>query len=311
MNLLLLAAGVGLLYVGGEGLVRGGVGLGRRFGLSPLVIGLTIVSCGTSSPELAASLAAVLAGSPSIAVGNVIGSNIANLGVVLGVTALVWPLSGSARSLGRDTAVMLAVSLGLFALVRDDLVSRAEGFLLLAALVLYLTVLFALSRRNRRVGKKIATAVPPVLGSAWRGVTLVLGGTALLVLGARLLVTGAVGIAHALGVSERVVGLTMVAFGTSLPELAASLVAALRHHSEIVFGNLLGSNVFNILLILGGTAAVRPVAAPWVELRPDLLVMVGFAILAPVLLFSNGRVSRWEGGLLLLAYGGYVSLLFR
>ena len=311
MNLLLLVAGVGLLYFGGEGLVRGGVGLGRRLGLSPLVIGLTIVSCGTSSPELAASLAAVLAGSPSIAVGNVIGSNIANLGVVLGVTALVWPLSGSARSLGRDTAVMLVVSLGLFALVRDDLVSRGEGALLLAAMVLYLTVLFVLSRRDRKVGGEIATAVPAVYGSVGRGLALVLGGTVLLVLGARLLVIGAIGVAQSLGVSERVVGLTMVAFGTSLPELAASLVAALRHHSEIVFGNLLGSNVFNILLILGGTAATRAVSAPWAELRPDLMVMLGFAVLAPVLLFSNGRISRWEGGLLLVAYSGYVSLLFR
>ena len=312
MQYLLLLAGVGLLYLGGEGLVRGGIGLGRRFGLSPLVIGLTIVSCGTSSPELAASLAAVLQGAPAIAVGNVIGSNIANLGLVLGLTALVWPLSSSARFLGRDTAVMLVASLGLFALVRDDLVSRLEGALLLAAMVFYLVLLLTRSREETaEVAKEFETQVLTTRASAWRGVLMVLVGTGLLVLGAKLLVAGAVAIAQSLGVSERVVGLTLVAFGTSLPELAASLVAAVRHHSEIVFGNLIGSNIFNILLILGGTAAVQPVAAPWADLRFDLLFMLAIAVLGPMLLFSGDRINRWEGGLLLLAYCGYVALLFR
>ncbi len=312
MDYLLLAAGVGLLYVGGEGLVRGGVGLGRRLGLSPLIIGLTIVSCGTSSPELAASLAAVLQGAPAIAVGNVIGSNIANLALVLGLTALVWPLSSSARFLGRDTAVMLAASLGLFALVRDDRVTRVEGVLLLGAMVAYLYVLFSHSKREKRdVNKEFETAALTIRAGLWRPLAMVLVGTGLLVLGAKLLVAGAVGIASSLGVSERVVGLTMVAFGTSLPELAASLVAAVRHHSEIVFGNLIGSNIFNILMILGGTAVVQPVAAPWADLRFDLLVMLAIAFLGPMLLFSGQRITRWEGGLLLLCYCGYVALLFR
>ena len=311
MDLLYLAAGIGLLYVGGEGLVRGGIGLGRRLGLSPLVIGLTIVSCGTSSPELAASLAAVLEGAPAIAVGNVIGSNIANLGLVLGLTALVWPLTSSARFLGRDTAVMLVASLGLFALVRDNVVSRFEGAILLLAMAVYLGVLLFLSREEEKVAEEFETAVLTTRAGTWRGLAMVLGGTGLLVLGAKSLVTGAVGIAASLGVSERVVGLTVVAFGTSLPELAASLVAAVRHHSEIVFGNLIGSNIFNILMILGGTAAVRPVTAPWDDLRLDLLVMLGVAVLGPMMLFSGQRISRWEGGLLLLIYAGYVALLFR
>ena len=312
MDLLFLAAGVSLLYLGGEGLVRGGVGLGKRLGMSPLVIGLTIVSCGTSSPELAASLAAVLQGSPAIAVGNVVGSNIANLALVLGLTALVWPLTSSARFLGRDTAVMLAASVGLFALVRDDLVSRGEGALLLAAMATYLYVLFRHSRREeKKVAREFETAALTVRAGFWRPLLMVLVGTALLVLGAKLLVAGAVGIARTLGVSERVVGLTMVAFGTSLPELAASLVAAVRHHSEIVFGNLIGSNIFNILMILGATAAVQPVAAPWADLRFDLLVMLVIAFLGPMLLFSGQRINRWEGGMLLLCYGGYVALLFR
>ncbi len=164
---------------------------------------------------------------------------------------------------------------------------------------------------EEEVEKEFEAAVPVGRGGPWLSLAMVLLGTGVLVLGAKLLVTGAVGIARALGVSERVVGLTMVAFGTSLPELAASLVAAVRHHSDIVFGNLIGSNIFNILLILGGTALVQQVAAPWSELRVDLLVALVFAVLGPLLLFSSGRVSRWEGGLLFLAYAGYVALLFR
>ena len=312
MDYLLLLAGAGLLYVGGEGLVRGGVGLGRKLGMSPLIIGLTIVSCGTSSPELAASLAAVLQGAPAIAVGNVIGSNIANLGLVLGTTALVWPLTSNSRFMGRDTAVMLAASLGLFWLVRDDFVTRLEGALLLACMASYLLLLFTHSRKEEReVAQEIETAMLTTRARAWKGLAMVLAGTGLLVLGARLLVAGAVGIAESLGVSERVIGLTMVAFGTSLPELAASLVAAVRHHTEIVFGNLIGSNIFNILMILGGTAVVRRVAAPWGDLRTDLLAMLAVAVLAPIFLFSNQRIGRWEGALLLLFYGGYVALLFR
>ena len=305
-------AGVGLLYMGGEGLVRGGVGLGRKLGMSPLIIGLTIVSCGTSSPELAASLAAVLQGAPAIAVGNVVGSNIANLGLVLGITALIWPLTSKSRFMGRDTAVMLAASLGLFWLVRDDFVTRLEGALLLTCMASYLLLLFTHSRREEReVAQEIETAVLTTRAGAWKGLAMVIAGTGLLILGARLLVAGAVGIAESLGVSERVIGLTMVAFGTSLPELAASLVAAVRHHTEIVFGNLIGSNIFNILMILGGTAVVRRVAAPWGDLRTDLLAMLAVAVLAPIFLFSNQRIGRWEGALLLLFYGGYVAFVFR
>ncbi len=311
MHLLLLSAGIGLLYLGGEGLVRGGVGLGRKLGMSPLVIGLTIVSCGTSSPELAASLAAVLAGLPAIAVGNVIGSNIANLALVLGLTALVWPLKSSPRVLGRDTMVMLGASLCLFVVVRDNLVSRYEGALLLAAMIGYVGLLLTRGRKERAIARDLERAVPTTRASALLSLVLILGGTGLLILGARLLVAGAVGIAEALGVSERVVGLTVVAFGTSLPELAASLVAAVRHHNEIVFGNLIGSNTFNILLILGTTAVVEPVAAPWAELRLDLMVMLGISVLGPLLLVSGDKLSRWEGGLLLVCYVGYVALLFR
>ena len=307
----MLAGGLGGLHLGAEGLVRGGVGLGQRFGLSPLVIGLTIVSCGTSSPELAASLTAVLAGAPAIAVGNVIGSNIANLGLVLGITAVVWPLTSSARFLARDTGVMLAASLGLLVVVRDNRITRAEGIVLLAVGAIYVILLLTRSKESKEISREFETSLAPSRGGPWRCLAMVLAGTGLLVLGAHLLVTVAVSVAGSLGISERVVGLSMVALATSLPELASSLVAAVRHQSEIVLGNLIGSNIFNILLILGGTAVVQPVAAPWAELRADLLVMLAIAILAPLLLLSGQRISRWEGGLLLLCYGGYLALLFR
>ncbi len=309
MDYVLILAGIALLSGGGEALVRGAGSLGRRLGLSPLVIGLTIVSCGTSSPELAASLAAAVMGAPAIAIGNVVGSNIANLALVLGATAIIWPLSGSVRSLGRDVAVMLAASVLLLVLAGDSLIARGEGVLLLILMAGYLGYLL---RRGggAAVSEYQQQADHFRLGPA-ASVALVVAGIGLLVLGADLLVEGAVGVALSLGVSERVIGLTLVAFGTSLPELALSLVAALRHQADMVLGNLIGSNIFNVLFILGATATVHPVASSWSEMRGDLLVMLGISVLAPVLLVSGARLSRWEGALLLATYGFYVALLFR
>ncbi len=310
MDLVLVVAGVGVLYLGGEGLVRGAAAVGRRFGLSPLFIGLTIVSCGTSSPELAASLAAVLRGAPGIAIGNVVGSNIANLGLVLGLTAAIWPLAAASRYLRRDLAVMLVVSLWAFWLVRDDRVGRLEGLALLAAMALYLVILLR-EREAKVVAAEYESAVAGPPGGIWASLALVAVGIVLLVAGARLLVGGAVGIARTLGVSERVIGLTAVAFGTSLPELASSVVAAIRHESDIVLGNLVGSNIFNLLFILGATAVVQPVTVPWLELRPDLLVMLGVSLVVALLLAIRRRLTRPEGAVLIVAYGLYVASLFR
>ena len=308
VDFLLIAAGAGLLYAGGELLVRGASALARRLGLSPLTVGLTVVAFGTSSPELAATLAANLAGSPQLAVGNVVGSNIANLGLILGVSALIAPLAARASLVRREVPFMIVVSALLLPLGVDGVYGRVEGLFLLALLGLYLG--FQLRKGDAPV------ETPPSVagdgrGATWRAWASVAAGLVALVLGARLLIAGAVSLARGLGVSETVIGLTLVAVGTSLPELASSLVAALRKESDLLLGNLIGSNVFNVAAILGVAALVRPVALPFAAVARDYWVMMAFSLLTAILLTARGRVGRPAGALLLVAYAGYVVVLFR
>jgi cation:H+ antiporter len=310
MDFLLLVLGIGLLYAGGEGLVRGAAHLGRRLGLSPMVIGLTIVSMGTSSPELAASLAGVFQGAPAVALGNIIGSNIANLSLVLGVTGAIWPLAVAARFIQREVPFMLLTSALVFPIVWDSRVSRLEGAALLAILVIYL---ISLLWKRAPEDAEVSAEFDEAFGDRWRSVgvslLMVVAGIGLLVAGAQALIQGAVGMARSLGVGERVIGLTVVAFGTSLPELASSLVAAARKEGDIVIGNLIGSNVFNILFILGTTAAVRPVAV--VEpVWTDLIVMVMVSLVVWRCFGSGSRLSRAEAIGLVVGYCAYVVALF-
>jgi cation:H+ antiporter len=310
IDVALIAAGVVLLYGGGELLVRGAVGLARRFGLSPMVIGLTVVAFGTSSPELAATLAASLRGSPEVALGNVVGSNIANLGLILGASALVFPLAARGRFVRREVPFMILVSALLLPLGFDGVYGRLEGLLLLALLALYLRVLLRAKEPVEVVEEfreEFGDGRPP----AWRAWVEVAAGLVLLVAGARLLVDGAVSLARGLGVPETVIGLTLVALGTSLPELASCLVAAFRKEGDIVLGNLIGSNVFNVLAILGTAALVRPLALPFAALRSDFWVMIGFSVAIVPVLALRGRIGRLAGGALLAAYAGYVGYLYR
>lgn len=310
-DLLLILAGIALLYFGGERLIDDASEVARGAGMSPLVVGLTVVAFATSSPELAASLAAAFEGTPEMAVGNVIGSNIANFGLILGVTALLVPLRAQARFFVRELPVLLAASVAAIAVLVDGRIGRIEAALLLAGVAAFVTWLL---REPPAEARPVEEEYEEEYGEApkrmWVAVLGVGLGIALLVLGARLLVHGAVGIARDVGISERVIGLTVVALGTSLPELAGSLAAALKSKPDIALGNLIGSNVFNLLFILGATAAVHPLAVDPGDALVDLSVMLGFTIIAWPFLRSGLTIGRLEGATLLLGYGVYVEWLF-
>jgi cation:H+ antiporter len=306
MDLLWIVTGVVLLYLGGESLLTGSIQLARRFGLSPLVTGLTVVAFGTSAPELAASGTAALQGSPEIAFGNVVGSNIANLGLILGLTALIRPLSTHSRFLRREVPVMLGATLLATALLGDGRLGRLEGGLLLALIVVYVVYLLRGGVEPQEVQQEFAAeygGASPHLPSALLRTAL---GLALLLAGAHALVEGATGVARSFGVPERVIGLTVVAVGTSLPELASSLVAALKREGDVVLGNLVGSNIFNLLSILGCTALLRPLAVEIGAAVADLLVMLALSFLAWLLLSTGRELRRAEGGMLLVFYTSYL-----
>jgi len=307
-GLLLLTIGISLLFLGGELLVRNAPLLARALGMPPLVVGLTVVAFGTSAPELAAALAAALSGAPGIAYGNVVGSNIANLGLILVLAVLIRPLRVEARFLLREAPFMVAVALLLALAVWDGVVDRWEGtfFLLLLGGYLYLLL-------GDREPPEIVEEFAEAYGAGARHIAyrlFLLGlGVALLVLGARSLVAGAVALAAALGVPDRVIGLSVVAIGTSLPELAAALVAALRREGDILLGNLIGSNIFNVLGILGTVALVRPLALATVPLL-DLAALLGFSLLTWLFLWTGRRLGRREGVLLFALYLSYTVGLY-
>lgn len=309
MDLILIFGGVLALYAGGEALVRGSVRLAGVLGIPPLIIGLTVVAFGTSSPELAASLTAVVSDAHDVVLGNVVGSNIMNIGLVMGLTAVVYPLSARLSVIRREVPVMVGVGLLPLLVARDGLIGRLDGVILFGLLVVYLLLLYRESRLPVESAEFVeeyapgGTRVLPALVAAAAGVLL-------LVLGARWLVEGGVNLARSAGISERIIGLTLVAFGTSLPELASSIVAAIKHEADIVLGNLIGSSIFNILAILGLTAAVRPVTVRYAAITPDILVMTAFGVLALPMLHTRRRLDRWEGAVLVVGYILYLGWLF-
>ncbi len=300
MDWLVILAGLAGLFLGGEGLVRGAVGIAQRFALPPLLIGLTVVGFGTSTPELLVSVDAALRGVPDIAIGNILGSNIGNILLIVGLSALVWPIRVRGAALWRDTAVMTLAALVLVPLFWLGQVGRGSGALLVALLAAYL--IRAYLRPGESQEEAEAAPVPTIRASTlW-----LVGGLGALMIGARFLVDGSVSIARSHGISEAVIGLTIVAVGTSLPELATSLVAALRRQSEIAVGNIVGSNIFNILGILGVTAVIAPVPVAGRFLGFDLPVMIAATILLSGLLVLRQGIGRGMGAGLLLAYGAYV-----
>jgi cation:H+ antiporter len=307
VDVLLLVFGIGVLYFGADWLVRGAARLAGSLGVSPMVVGLTIVSFGTSAPELVVCTVAAWGGNPDLAMGNVMGSNLANIGLILGLTSIVRPLEVQSRVVWREMPIMMIVTLALYPLAWDLELSGGDGVILLLALAAYLLFVF----------QSIGTEAPVVLGeyedfikaageekSHVRGadVGLVLVGSASLVLGGYCIVEGAVQVATALGISQVVIGLTVVAVGTSLPELATSLMAAARRESDIAVGNVIGSNIFNIAAILGASSVVEAMPIQPTLLSREMPALLVVSLLLFPVLRSGWRIRRWEGAILVAAY---------
>jgi cation:H+ antiporter len=307
-DLLLFLLGVALLIGGADLLVRGASRLAIGFGVSPLVIGLTVVAWGTSSPEVAVTLLSAVQGRADLAVGNVVGSNIFNVLVVLGLSAVVAPLAVSRGLVEFDTRVMVVVSLIVLGLAWDGAIGRLDGALLVAGAIAYTTIAIL---EGRRAGAASEPGAGPEPGPGWRNGAFVVAGLALLVFGSRLLVDAATSFARALGVSELIIGLTIVAAGTSLPEVATSVMAAMRGEREIAAGNAVGSNIANLLIVLGLAGLISPVpvaVAPGV-LDFDLPVMALVAVACVPIFTSDFTIARAEGALLLAAYALYTAYL--
>ncbi|MFW5680718.1 MAG: calcium/sodium antiporter [Pseudomonadota bacterium] len=313
-TLVLLLSGLGLLLLGGELLVRGAVAVATRLGVSRLLAGLVIVGFGTSTPELMASLDAALSGAPGIAVGNVVGSNIANLLLILGIAALLFPVAVDAKAFHRDGIVLaLTTVIGVGVLMIGQL-ERPIGALLIACIIAYVTVTYMLEKRRHTAAEKVYLEEAELKETPGLGLGPGLGLTVLglggVVVGADWLVRGAVEVATTFGVSDAVIGLTLVAVGTSLPELATVVVAGLRKQSEIAIGNVIGSNIFNILFILGATALVHPIPVAPEIIAFDIWAMAAVTGLALFLIRTGWEVSRLEGVVLLSGYVIYLWIVF-
>ena len=310
VDYLQLILGFALLVAGGEALVRGAVSVASRFGVSPLLIGLTLVGFGTSTPELVTSLQAALGGFPGIAVGNIVGSNIANILLILGVAAIIMPMFIEPVAFRRDgTALAIATVLAVGAILFGSL-DRWMGGILLAALLTYMWVAYRTDSVTVTSGTSQASPeVAPIPVSIWIALGLAVGGIAVTILGARLTVDAAVTLALLWGMSEAVVGLTVVAIGTSLPELVTSVMAALRRESGIAFGNVIGSNIYNILGILGVTALVKPIPIPTQIAQLDVWVMAAATLGLIVAVAARRRIERRIGLVFLGAYAAYMGWL--
>ncbi len=322
MDYFLTAGGLAVLLLGGESLVAGATALTRHLGVSSLVIGLTVIAFGTSLPELLVAVQAALKGSPGLASGSVVGSNIANILLILGVGALVRPIACALHSVLRDGASLLAATALFTGFAFTGAFSAVHGAALLAALAAFLIWSYVGERRllqlaaatGGQASMQPMAALAPAptrtvrLKSPLIAVFLIAGGSGALLLGSAMLIGGAVAIARSFAVSEELIGLTLIAFGTSLPELAAAVSAGLRGESDLVLGNVLGSNVFNCLAVMGAAAVAAPVPVPVAAelLRLDIWVMVAASLMLIPVMVSGWRISRLEGGILVLLYAGFI-----
>lgn len=303
---LTLIAGLALLIYGAELLVKGASRIAAGFGISPLIIGLTVVAFGTSAPEMAISVSSALKGEADIAVGNVVGSNIFNVLFILGVSALITPLVVSKQLVKTDVPIMIGVSILAYVFSMDGHISFLEGAILFAGILAYIAMLIRISRNSGDQGEAVEKS------KHWAiDIALIVVGLALLILGSRWLVSSAITIAEALGVSELVIGLTIVAAGTSMPEVATSIIAAIRGQRDIAVGNVVGSNIFNILAVLGLTAMVAPGGLPVsaAAINFDYPVMMAVAVACLPIFFVGYTIQRWEGALFLGYYVAYTAYL--
>lgn len=307
INFLFILIGLVLLVVGAEGLVRGSSSVALRLGVTPLVVGLTIVAFGTGSPELAVSIGSALNGNSGLALGNVIGSNISNVALILGIAAVIKPLNVRAEIVRREAPIMVVITGFLWLLLYDGELGRIDGIILTGGAIAYTFLTYFLSKQKQTKGveEEFEEAYTQPKGAVWRDVVFIVSGLILLVLGANLLVNGAIAVAKYFGLSEVIIGLTVIAIGTSLPELATSAIAAKKGEADVALGNAIGSNVLNILAVLGITALIQPISLEGVRTL-DLGVMLGSAILLNVLLGRNFILDRLEGSILIIGYVIYV-----
>jgi cation:H+ antiporter len=306
MSFLLIIVGLAMLIFGGDVLIQGASGIAKKFNLSPLVIGMTVVAFGTSAPELMVSAKAAMMGSPEIALGNVIGSNIANIALVLAITVLIFPLFIDRNSKIIDWPVMFLASLLFYIFALNGLISRVEGGLMFVVMVVFTIFLIRNSyHKNKLYEPDLELHIPNI----WLSITKNLIGLVLLYFGSEWLVNGAVDIAKSFGIEERIIGVTVIAFGTSVPELAASVMAAIKKEADISIGNLVGSNIFNILSVIGITAIIKPIEVSEKVVNPDMYWMLGIALALGIILFAWKKIQRWHGLLLLASYIYYIFTL--
>lgn len=304
--ILYLVGGLVLLFIGAEGLIRGSSNLAIKIGITPLVVGLTVVAFGTSAPELVVSLKAALIGNSSIALGNVIGSNIANIALILGVAALIRPLDVHANVIMREIPIMIGISILLIIFLLDGELGLIDGIIFVTGIVVYtiVNIIMARKEKNPEVDAEFKEGLESKLGVPI-SIVFVIVGLGLLILGANLFVQSAIAIAKLFHLSDAVIGLTIVAVGTSLPELITSIVAAYKKEADIAIGNVVGSNIFNILSILGITAIIIPISSAGIS-----YVDLGIMLIAAIVLFPLSRtgfsITRWEGVILLAGYVVYI-----
>lgn len=309
LTLILFVTGLLILVGGAESLVRGSSALALRLGITPLVIGLTVVSFGTSSPELAVSIESALSGNSSIALGNVIGSNIANIGLILGITAMIRPISVQTSLLKEQIPLMIVISFVIWLMAMDKAITFWDGFILVGALLGFLLHSYRSSKDNAEEDGALPCEVQSLKNKTWFCVILILIGLAGLIVGGMLFVRSAVEIARVYNVDEAIIGLTIVAIGTSMPELATSVVAAVRKESDIAIGNIVGSNIFNILAILGIASLISPLSGAGFS-TADYVVMISFAVILLPMAWSGKTLSRPEGTVLLLGYLSYMAYIW-